>query len=176
MTQLSPALVSPPSLPRVQRMASGIYRVTQSQVATSFATKRVLGMWVPADAFRKGTIITVAGASSTASPLIRLSIGGPGNTLNGGVSLSWTTGPAAACAFRLTATQRADGILPTFDTSGFFSGATSSVVTTGTFVPFIQPLNFVEMNCSGTFTLFGCVLEVIPPQWNTRPNGEMLDV
>jgi hypothetical protein len=133
-------------------------------------------MWVPQEVFRRGTIIRFSGATSTASAIFRLGIGGPGSANVLGVLNNWTTAPAAAVGFVLTATQRNEGHIPTFDTGGYFAGATSIVVTTGTFSPFIQPLNYIEVSTSGTFTCFGCVLEVIPPQYNHRSYQEILDV
>lgn len=174
MTQL---ITARPFLDVVRRRPpSGIYRVAQAQVATSFASKRVLGMWVPAEAFRRGTIIRFTGQSSTNSAIFKLGIGGPATAISLGVQLTFTTGPAAPVGFDLRATQRTEGFIPTFDSSGFFSGATSLVVSTGTFTPFIQPLNYVEIVTSGTFTIVGGILEVIPPQWNSRAREEMFDV
>jgi len=164
-------------LPQVApRGPVGGYRVTQAQVSTSFATKRVLGLWVPGDVLRRGTVIRFSGSTSTTSAIFRLGIGGDASANVLGVLNNWTTAPAAAVGFVLMATQRTDGLIPTFDTGGFYSGATSLTVSTGTFTPFIQPMNYIEVSTSGTFTCFGCVLEVIPPQYNHRSYQEMLDV
>lgn len=174
MTEAAPA---PGRLiPSTGRRSPPIYRVTKPGTTVSHATKRVLGMWVPAEAFRRGTVIRLSGQSATASTIFRLSIGGPSNIINPGVALTFSTGPAAAANFDLRAVQRADGINPTFDSAGYFVGGTSLPQTTATSVPFIQPLNYVEVNTNGTFTLVGVMLEVIPQQYTNQPYQEVLDV
>lgn len=173
MTQLS----QPADMERVMRRGpkQTIYRVTRPDQLTSFSSKRVLGMWVPAEAFRRGTIIRAFGASSTASTIIRLSIGGPGTGVAQGVN-SQQTGPAAATQFDLRLTQVTEAFNSTNHVwTGIFAGATSLSVSSGNQLSNIQPLNFVEMSTVGTFSLAGCGLEVIPPQWNARLNGEIFD-
>lgn len=167
------------AIPDVQRrQAPGVYRALQNTGgAVSYASKRVLGLWVPAEAFRRGTLIRFTGHSATNSPIFRLSVGGDGRTANAGVSFSFTTGPAAACGFDLRMIQRLDKLANvTLDSSGFFSGATSLVVTAATASVHIQPLTYVEINTNGTFTLGGCILEVIVPQWNSLHYQGTLDV
>jgi len=106
-----------------------------------------------------------------------LSIGGDAKTAQAGVAFSFTktdTDPGTVPFFMLTATQRFDGLIPTFDSSGFHAGVNATVVSTGTFSPFIQPLNYVELTSpSVTLDLVGCVLEVIPPQYNHRSYQEI---
>jgi hypothetical protein len=161
-------------LPQVARRSPRqvVYRVQQSGPAVAFATARVLGLWVPAEAFRRGTVIRWQAHCPTNSTVFILSIGGPGSTtINQGVTSTWT-GPAAAGYNTYTLTQSKDGIIPTMDSGGFWGGATGLAVTSGTITPFIQPLNWVQVATNGTFNIVGAVLEVIVPNTNYRPAGE----
>jgi len=117
------------------------------------------------EAFRAGTLIRATGSGPTISPALSINIGGRASVVAGGVNVNWTTGPAAAVGWRLFYQQQNDGIVTTWRTGGSFSGATSLACTTATNAGvFLQPMNFVELNCSGTFTFDSATLEVIPPQ------------
>jgi len=170
MTQSNPTagLWVPPT-PR--RTPNGGYRISQAGSRT-LGTKRAVGMWVPAEAFRRGTVIRATG-SGAASAIYVLNIGGVGTAEAGqGVTLSWTTAPATLHMFNLFAVQTRDGSLPTFDSGGGYAGATSLGVTTASYVPFIQPLNFVSISTSGSFVIDSLTLEVLPPQYNqAQPHG-----
>jgi hypothetical protein len=117
---------------------------------------------VPAECFRRGTLIRIVTNGPTNSTILRVSIGGDGTAVAAGVVALNFTGPAAAAAGLFTLQQETDGLAPTFRATGVWSGATSLEATTATATVFIQPLNFVELSTGGTFTIDHASIEVLP--------------
>lgn len=157
------------ALPTIARRSPSRYFVQSSRGNVSFATARVLGLWVPQEAFRRGTCIVVTGGTTTASAIFSLGIGGNAAAARTGVLQTFTTAPATTVGFRLTCQQETDGLITTFRTGGFFAGGTSLVVSTvqNTAV-FLQPMNYVELSTGGTFTVDNVTIEVFPPQRTTQ--------
>jgi len=153
MTQLGPA-PNPSQLGVANRRFSSM-RVAAASASQSYATTRILGMWVPAECFRKGTVIDIMAKSSSLTAALKLSIGGPGTAVGLGTLLT-TTAPATQSVLSSRVVQTSDGLLSTFFWNYVWISDSASVDSTfanDTISIPIQPLNFVELYTSGTYTI-----------------------
>jgi hypothetical protein len=144
----------------------------QDNGGASYVSERIVGMWVPAEAFRQGTVIRLTGSSETSSARINIHVGGDTSDL--GVTLFDATASANSSYLQTELVQRIDGHIVTnvggYSFVGVLSiGGAVSVTTT-----FLQPLVFVQAVTVGTFTLTNFILEVIPRTNTYRRHQEIL--
>lgn len=179
MTQL----LSPPGVARnytTNRRFPALRSIRATNI--SHATKRILGLWVPGEMFRKGTTFIIEIHSATTATVVNFNVGGPGTSRAAGVNIALSTSDAVATVnvARVMFTQETDGLITTLRLAGHWNGDGgnsdgSGMMTTSSTSVFVQPLNFVEVSTNGTFTIAFASLDVIPGVGAQR-SAEIFDV
>lgn len=177
MTQLGPA-PSPSVLGTANRRFSR--SCASMGNTTTVNTTRILGLWVPAECFLRGTVIHITTLIATASGIVRLSIGGSGNVVQGGVILTLTTAPGMNSYLTSDAVVANDGGLITrVDWSGAWVGTgvdATALAAVSSDTLFIQPLNFVELSTNGSFVVTHATMSVVSGGSSPRTYQEKLAV
>lgn len=129
---------------------------------------RVLGLWVPAQCFRRGTIIRMSAQTDTTGASLQVTIGGDGKNSGIGAFVWGHTGPGGTSVhFNAEMVQVSDGFMTRWSGGSVEAANSTGTVTTGpgvtSFNVPIQPMNFVELLNSGgtTINMYSATLEVI---------------